>query len=225
MLTLRNLFGLAGMSKKKNLSVFQCFLAFALSVGIANAHSNGVYATTQANGRVSYTNAPLSNESVLLFKSNPSARVPSPKLPTSNSKNSKAHPAMSMEVNNHIQYAASLHDIEANLIAAVIRVESGFNRSAVSPKGARGLMQLMPATAERYGAFDLHDVRTNVLAGTAYLRDLILMFDGRLDLALAGYNAGENAVRKYNNRIPPYPETKHYVSAVLAEYRRLIRAG
>jgi soluble lytic murein transglycosylase-like protein len=221
----RNLLRMPGMSKQKKLTIFRCFLAFALPLGIANAHSNGVYATTQANGRVSYTNAPISNESTLLFKSNPSASDSSQKAPKLSSKNSKSRTTMSAEVNKHIQYAASLHDVEANLIAAVIRVESGFDRSAVSPKGARGLMQLMPATAERYGAFDLHDVRTNVFAGTAYLRDLILMFDGRLDLALAGYNAGENAVRKYNNKIPPYPETKHYVSAVLAEYRRLARSG
>lgn len=118
-----------------------------------------------------------------------------------------------------IEDAARLTAVDAALIRAVIDVESGANPAAVSPKGATGLMQLMPATGSRYGARDLFDVRQNVMAGSRYLSALLNQF-GDLPLALAAYNAGENAVRRHGGRIPPYPETETYVSRVLARYAR-----
>jgi soluble lytic murein transglycosylase-like protein len=114
--------------------------------------------------------------------------------------------------------AAAAHRLEEPLLRAVIQVESGFNPQAQSPTGAVGLMQLMPAVAQRYGVTDRFEIRQNVLAGARYLRELLDEF-GDLRLALAAYNAGEGAVRRFGNRIPPYPETMAYVPAVLERYR------
>jgi soluble lytic murein transglycosylase-like protein len=116
------------------------------------------------------------------------------------------------------------------LLQALIATESGFDPAAVSPKGAVGLMQIMPATAQRYGVRGdvtnpierkLADPRTNVRTGARYLRDLIRMYPGQLELALAAYNAGEGAVQRAGNRIPNYPETQNYVKTVMQLYGML----
>ena len=104
---------------------------------------------------------------------------------------------------------------------AVIVVESGFDAHAVSPKGAQGLMQLMPATARAYGARNARDPRQNVHAGARYLRYLMDRYANDLELALAAYNAGENAVDRHRGRVPPYGETQRYVPKVLRVYRAL----
>jgi soluble lytic murein transglycosylase-like protein len=118
--------------------------------------------------------------------------------------------------------AARAHGQDVSLLRAIIHVESGFNPSAVSPKGAIGLMQLMPATARRVGVDTqrraLFDPATNINAGARYLRMLMDMFSGRLELAIAAYNAGESAVLRHRRQIPPYPETQDYVKKVLARY-------
>jgi soluble lytic murein transglycosylase-like protein len=116
---------------------------------------------------------------------------------------------------NIIEGAARRFDLHPELLHAVIRAESAYNPSAVSSAGAVGLMQLMPATAARYNVSDIYDPADNVRGGAQYLRFLLDMFEHDLRLALAGYNAGENAVVKYGNRIPPYPETQKYVRKVL----------
>lgn len=121
----------------------------------------------------------------------------------------------------YIQEAASLYQIPVQLVQAVIQVESGFNPGAVSHANARGLMQLIPATAERMLVNDSFDPRQNILGGTRYLRVLANLFNGNLRLTLAAYNAGENAVIRYRG-IPPYEETQHYVTKVL-EYYNLYR--
>lgn len=113
-----------------------------------------------------------------------------------------------------IRKTAAAHRMDAALVKAVVHAESGFNPHAVSHKGARGLMQLMPATAKRYGVSDLHDPGENVRAGVLYLRDLLKKFNQNQRLALAAYNAGENAVIRYKG-IPPYVETRDYVRKVL----------
>jgi len=119
-----------------------------------------------------------------------------------------------------IAQVASKHQVDEKLVHAVIQTESAYNASATSSAGAVGLMQLMPATAARYGVYDRTDPVQNVEAGTRYLKDLLQMFDSNLDLAVAAYNAGENAVIRHNNSIPPYPETQNYVRQVLARYNR-----
>ena len=118
-----------------------------------------------------------------------------------------------------IDDAARLHGLDPKLIHAVIRAESGYNAGAMSPKGAVGLMQLIPSTAQRYGVNNIHDPTENIFGGARYLRDLLKMFNGDMELALAGYNAGENAVIRAGNRIPPYPETMAYVPKVMSFYK------
>ena len=118
-----------------------------------------------------------------------------------------------------IAKAADAASLDPALVHAVIFVESRYRHSAISHKGAIGLMQVIPDTGARYGIYNLEDSpQSNLRAGTLYLRDLLRMFNNRLDLALAAYNAGEGTVIKYAHRIPPYRETQLYVRAVLAKY-------
>lgn len=130
-------------------------------------------------------------------------------------------------VRQHMRDASADHNIDFELLQALIAAESGFNPTAVSPKGAIGLMQIMPATARRYGVDGdrtmalerkLVDPKTNIRTGTRYLRDLINMFPGQLELALAAYNAGEGAVQRAGNKIPNYKETQNYVKTVMQLY-------
>jgi soluble lytic murein transglycosylase-like protein len=106
------------------------------------------------------------------------------------------------------------------LLHAVIRAESGYNPEAVSPKGAAGLMQLMPATASRMGVRDRFDPQDNIEGGARYLSQLLDMFPSDIKLAVAAYNSGENAVKRHGNQIPPYSETQTYVDRVLNYYSR-----
>lgn len=131
----------------------------------------------------------------------------------------------------HLLREASLtHGIDYELLQALIATESGFNTQAVSPKGAVGLMQLIPPTAARYGVRadknspvqkKLTDPRINIRAGSNYLSDLIKLFPGQLELAIAAYNAGEGAVQRAGNKIPNYPETRNYVKTVMQLYEQL----
>lgn len=120
-----------------------------------------------------------------------------------------------------VSESAERHGVDPLLLRAVIAVESGNDARAVSRKGAAGLMQLMPATAARYGVADRFDPAQNVEAGTRYLRSLIDRFDQDVGLALAAYNAGETTVLRYGRRVPPYAETRGYVVRVRAVYERL----
>jgi len=113
-----------------------------------------------------------------------------------------------------------MHGVDHNLVHAVISAESGYNPTAVSRKGASGMMQLMPDTAKRYGVPNVLNPVDNIYGGVRYLKDLLAMFKGDVRLALAGYNAGENAVIRAGNRIPPYPETEQYVPKVLDFYKK-----
>lgn len=118
-----------------------------------------------------------------------------------------------------IAKAATAASLDPALVHAVIFVESRYRHTAISHKGAIGLMQVIPDTGARYGIYNLEDSpQSNLRAGTYYLRDLLRMFNNRLDLALAAYNAGEGTVIRYANQIPPYRETQLYVRAVLAKY-------
>lgn len=136
-----------------------------------------------------------------------------------------ADPLADSPYDHLIRQAAAEQNVAVDLVRAVVKVESNFQSTARSPKGAIGLMQLMPATARRFGATDPHDPHTNIKAGTVYLRWLLTRFNNDLSLALAGYNAGEGAVERYGRRIPPYPETQQYVRKVLAHYHAGVGAG
>jgi soluble lytic murein transglycosylase-like protein len=122
-----------------------------------------------------------------------------------------------------ISEAAKAHGVDPRLVAAVVRRESALNPAAVSPVGACGLMQLMPATARFLGVSNVFDVRENVFGGTRYLRTLLDTFDGDLDLTLAAYNAGPGAVQRYNG-VPPYAETQAYVRSVRRTYEASLAA-
>lgn len=113
-----------------------------------------------------------------------------------------------------VEEHATLNDISADLVRAVIQAESAFNPRARSPKGAMGLMQLMPATAAEFGVVDPYDPAENVRAGVKYLKQLLDQYDGRVELALAAYNAGPGAVKKYGGKVPPYRETQNYVARI-----------
>ena len=122
--------------------------------------------------------------------------------------------------NDEVLLAAKETTLDPALIHAVITVESRHNSKASSVKGAYGLMQLMPATAQRFNVRDKHNAKQNILAGAQYLRELLTAFNGDLNLSLAAYNAGPNAVYKYGGHIPPYKETLEYVPKVLRYYRQ-----
>jgi soluble lytic murein transglycosylase-like protein len=120
-----------------------------------------------------------------------------------------------------VQEAAAQNGLDPCLILSLMRAESAFNRTAVSVKGASGLMQLMPETATRFGVKNIFDPRENVLGGTRYLRWLLDRFSGDVRLALAGYNAGEGAVEFYGYRIPPFLETQNYVRIIYTRYSNI----
>jgi soluble lytic murein transglycosylase-like protein len=115
-----------------------------------------------------------------------------------------------------IDRVARREQVHPGLLHAVVRAESAYDSRALSRKGAQGLMQLMPATARRFGVRDSWDPEQNLVGGARYLKILKKMFDDDLELVLAAYNAGENAVRKYGNQIPPFPETRDYVRKVIS---------
>ncbi len=134
------------------------------------------------------------------------------------------------DVRHHLRAAATTHGVDYELLKALIVTESGFDTQALSPKGAVGLMQLMPATAHRFGVSadarrtvsqKLVDPAVNVSTGTRYLRYLLDLFPDRMDLALAAYNAGEGAVQRAGNRIPAFKETQNYVRTVMELYAQL----
>jgi soluble lytic murein transglycosylase-like protein len=124
----------------------------------------------------------------------------------------------------HIRQAATLYQIPEELVRAVIKVESDYDPRAVSRANARGLMQLIPPTAERMLVTDLFDPRQNIFGGVRYLRVLANLFNGDLELTIAAYNAGEGAVIRHGG-IPPYEETRNYVARVLAYYRHYRAQG
>jgi len=126
----------------------------------------------------------------------------------------------SSRIDNLIRYYGAQYSVDPYLIYCLMSQESSFTVGATSPKGAQGLMQLMPGTAARYGVTNPYDVEQNIKGGTRYLKDLLKMFNGRVDLALAGYNAGEGAVMKFGNTIPPYDETRNYVRLILKRYTK-----
>jgi len=124
----------------------------------------------------------------------------------------------SSRVDGLIRFYGKQHGVDPYLIFCLMSQESKFASGATSPKGAQGLMQLMPGTAARYGVTNPYDIAQSIQGGTRYLKDLLKMFNGRVDLALAGYNAGENTVIKYGYTVPPYSETRNYVKLIIRRY-------
>ncbi len=141
-------------------------------------------------------------------------------LAKSDSSKARGWSTGNQKIDNLIRQNGAKHGVDPYLIFCVMEQESHFNSRAVSPKGARGLMQLMPGTAARFGVRNSHDPAQNIAAGTRYLKLLMNQFNGKVDLVLASYNAGEGAVMRYGNRVPPYRETRNYVKRIGFRYRR-----
>lgn len=174
-----------------------------------------IYKFVDRDGRIYYTDQPKNNKYKRIIKSRASSFFSSytPKSHGYSTANKQRFSVL-------IEQAAFRHQVDPKLVHAVIQTESAYNSTAISSAGAVGLMQLMPDTARRFGVYDRNDPDQNVDGGTRYLKHLIGLFGPNLDLAVAAYNAGENAVIKYNHSIPPYPETQNYVKQVLALYNR-----
>ncbi|MEK6243663.1 MAG: lytic transglycosylase domain-containing protein [Pseudomonadota bacterium] len=190
-------------------------MAMAMCGGVARAAVN-VYGFVDG-GRVSVIYAdmqPADRRYVLYKKGGPGQFAQIPDAPAG------AAGLKPTQYSGHILAAAQETKVHPALIHAVISAESGYNPSARSKAGAVGLMQLMPGTAKRFGVQDPLDPAQNIHGGARYLRALQVMFDNNLQLVLAAYNAGENAVKKYGRRIPPYRETVAYVPKVMQLYRK-----
>ena len=188
-------------------------IATLLAASAAAAHSQ-IYSYVDADGLRHYTDVPDNNRYRLLILS-----------PRDRTASGERYDAMLLakagRYDSIIEKAATAASVEPNLLRAVIVVESGFNSRAVSKRGAMGLMQLMPATATRFGVSNPYDPLQNVHAGARYLKFLIDRFGQDVSLALAAYNAGEDAVDRNGGQIPPFSETMAYVPRVLKIYQML----
>ena len=205
-------------------------LVVLTACGVAGAAQADIYKYVDAAGKVYFTDAPLKGskyrlewkrETKKLVRESEtrSAGLKQPKMLTGERAKAAAPITGSLATRRAayetlIAANARRYGLSPALIHAVVRAESAYNPTAVSRAGAQGLMQLMPGTAARYGVTDSFNPVENIRGGTAYLRDLMDMFDWDLELALAGYNAGEGAVIKHGRKIPPYAETQAYVRKV-----------
>jgi soluble lytic murein transglycosylase-like protein len=191
-----------------------------LALGCAQAARADIYAYTDEAGVTHFSNVPNDNRYQLLIAAPRDPAAVGRRAPAAHS--AAEWLAQSAKYDALIDRAAIADTVQAALVRAVIVVESGFNPKAVSKKGAVGLMQLQAATAKRYGVKNRFDPDQNVRAGVHYLRDLLARYDSNIELALAAYNAGEDAVERYGRRIPPFPETLNYVPSVMAVYQKLL---
>jgi soluble lytic murein transglycosylase-like protein len=188
--------------------------ALALCVPLTCAADAGIYKFVDNEGGVYLSNIPDDDRYRLLIAS------PEPLIEAV--REAPANPATRQQYGAVVERAAGKFGLDAALLHAVIAVESGYNPNAVSRRGAGGLMQLMPETARRFGVTNVFDPADNVRGGAQYLAELLRMFGNDLQLVLAAYNAGEAAVLKYGNRIPPYRETVAYVPKVVDFYKKFL---
>ncbi|MDD4882688.1 MAG: lytic transglycosylase domain-containing protein [Gallionellaceae bacterium] len=189
-----------------------CIIAMMLGLAICTPGRADIYSYTDESGSVLLSNHITDERASVLLRS-PQEAAPVHLASVAEPPVLAAKPYAPL-----VSEIALQQEMDAALLHAVITVESGHNAQAVSPKGARGLMQLMPATAKRYGVADIDDPGENIRGGARYLKDLMAQFGNDLNLSLAAYNAGENAVIRHGRRIPPYPETRNYVARVLDIY-------
>ncbi len=182
----------------------------------ASSVSADIFRYVDSNGDVHYTNVP--NDSRYKIHRRDDADNPIAKTLAREIRH--YGPGIRQRYHNEIEAAAKENNIDPALVHAVISAESGYNPFARSRRGAAGLMQLMPETARRFGARNRLDPGENIRAGVRYLRMLMDLFDHDLELVLAAYNAGENAVIRAGRRVPPYSETMTYVPRVLEYYKR-----
>ncbi len=198
----------------RSLSVLALLLA-----ANAEAASGDIFAYTDPSGVTHFTNVPMDSRYRLVQAAplEPSADRPRASVPREVDWAARAGTYSHM-----IDRAAKKSALQPALLRAVIAIESAFNPRAVSSAGAQGLMQLHPDTARRYGVGDAFDPEQNLSGGARYLSDLMRRYHNNLELVLAAYNAGEQAVDRYGRQIPPYRETQAYVPAVLRLYRQFL---
>lgn len=207
------------LERARFLSLLSLLLAAALCVALLHPALANIYVYTGSDGAVNLSNVPEDDRYALLVtapESQPAvAAAEPPSVPP------RVPPGMASKAlfDLAVDEVARTYGLESALLHAVISVESRYRPTAVSRKGAAGLMQLMPSVTKQYGVNDPFDPVQNLHGGAQYLRDLLKAYDNDMNLALAAYNAGQGAVRKYGNRIPPYPETMDYVPRVLDFYR------
>lgn len=204
--------GAFSVSVMMRLSAYLIGAAFVLGAGGANAD---IYSFVDAQGITHYTNVPSDSRYQFLLA------TPAEKTQSGDAYNA-AMLARSAQYDAIIEKVAAAASVEPDLLRAVIVVESGFNARAVSKRGAAGLMQLMPETARLFGATDRFDPKQNIRAGARYLESLLTRYDNDIRLALAAYNAGEDAVDRCGRCIPPYRETQAYVPKVWRVYQTLL---
>ena len=192
---------------KKMLGILSIATTFASFPALAD-----IYVSTPEADEISITTSPQDGTEYIQLAEPQAATATLPILSNSETKNLPYH--------QEVLVASAETAIAPELIHAVIAVESKNNVRAVSKKGALGLMQLMPATAQRFKVNNKFDPQQNILAGAKYLRELQVLYDGNLSLMLAAYNAGPAAVEKYHRQVPPYVETQLYVPKVLKLYQR-----
>jgi soluble lytic murein transglycosylase-like protein len=188
-----------------------------LWAGASRADDATIYARLEKDGSLTFSNVPVDRRYAVLIGDG-TRPVAGPVAPAA----ARLAPFAQRRgvFSGIIERMADQYGLESALLHAVIATESGYDPAARSPKGAGGLMQLMPETARRYGVIDSFDPEQNIEGGARYLRDLLQMFGSDLSLALAAYNAGEGAVKRNQNRIPNIRETLDYVPKVLAHYRK-----
>ncbi len=198
--------------------------AAAIVMIVAGTARADIYGFVDESGVAHFSNVPLDHRYYLYKKERKETRFPGSSLVIINVPGTVPRRTTNVNPTHRKQFAPMVSTVaketglDPALLHAVITVESGYNPKARSPKGAAGLMQLMPETARRYKVTDIWDPRQNVSGGARYLRDLLAMFNNNMGLALAAYNAGETAVIQHGNRIPPYPETRSYVPRVMQHY-------
>lgn len=194
----------------------QLFLIFAVAIlfGVATPASADIYKYVDKYGRVTLTDTPRNSDYKRLVKTWKGWEEAKSQIALKDFYRNKAIHSPTID-----DYARR-YGLPAPLLHAVITAESAYDPNAISRAGAVGLMQLMPDTARRYGVVNRRNPSDNIDAGTRYLRDLLLMFNNDLMLALAAYNAGEGAVKRFGNTIPPYEETQNYVNKVIEYYRK-----
>jgi soluble lytic murein transglycosylase-like protein len=193
-----------------------CFALVALVYGVRPALAD-IYTFRDERGVVHFTNIKGLDPRYRLLRKEGSSAVPG------SGNAARAYMPSAAEIARYagiVETAARTYGVDKALVHAVISAESGYNPQAVSRTGARGLMQLMPETARRYGVRDSMDPVENIYGGVRYLHDLLTMFKGDVRLVAAAYNAGENAVVRYGLHVPPYPETLGYVPKVLEFYHK-----
>ncbi len=199
---------------------YRTAVGFALFLAALPGRAD-IFGFVDAEGVTHFSNVRLDNR-YKLFKRDPASR-PQVSYPAGDNAPIEIRPSPVGEnkpYSSLIGQVAKQERVDAALLHAVVTVESGYNPRALSPKGAAGLMQLMPDTARRYAVSNIWDPLQNLRAGARYLRDLLALFNDNLSLALAAYNAGEAAVIRAGNRIPPFSETRDYVPRVLQQYER-----